>query len=114
MYERRKQRPLSHQQFLRRLGKHVVVACILAIWSLGFGMAGYFYLEDLGWEDSFLNAAMLLGGMGPVETQNLNTATKLFAGFYALYSGLVFVLATGIIVAPILHRLLHRFHWDED
>ena len=113
MYERRREHLLSHQQFLWRLGRHVAFASLIAIGSLGLGMAGYAYFEKLGWRDSFLNAAMLLGGMGPVET-DLTPAGKLFAGAYALYAGLVFLVAPGIVITPILHRLLHRFHWDED
>jgi hypothetical protein len=98
---------------LWRLGKHFAAASLLAIGSLGVGMAGYAYFEKLDWRDSFLNAAMILGGMGPVKT-DLTPAGKLFAGAYALYAGLVFLVATGIALAPILHRLLHHFHWDED
>jgi hypothetical protein len=76
-------------------------------------MVGYAYFEGLGWQDAFLNASMLLGGMGPVETPQ-TPGGKLFAGAYALYAGLVFVIAVGIIGAPFIHRLLHKFHWDDD
>ena len=74
-------------------------------------MAGYEYFEGLAWRDAFLNAAMLLGGMGPVETPQ-TPGGKLFAGLYALYAGLVFLIVAGILFAPGVHRLLHRFHWD--
>jgi hypothetical protein len=75
-------------------------------------MSGYMYFERLGWLDAFLNAAMLLGGMGPVNS--LRTAGgKLFAGLYALYAGLVFLVVAGILFAPLVHRLFHRFHWEE-
>lgn len=89
------------------------MAAILMVGSLVIGMAGYQYFEALGWRDAFLNAAMLLGGMGPVETPRTSSG-KLFAGLYALYAGLVFLIVAGILFAPVVHRLLHRFHWDDD
>jgi hypothetical protein len=76
-------------------------------------MAGYTYFEGLSWRDAFLNAAMLMGGMGPIERPQTDSG-KLFAGFYALYAGLVFIVVAGIILAPLIHRLLHRFHWDQE
>jgi hypothetical protein len=79
--------------------------------SLFIGMLGYHSLERLGWIDAFLNAAMLLGGMGPVNSP-VTDAGKLFAGLYALYCGLAVILAAGIILAPVAHRILHRFHVD--
>ncbi|MDP3773423.1 MAG: hypothetical protein Q8Q85_04080 [Gemmatimonadales bacterium] len=81
--------------------------------SLLIGMAGYAHFEGLAWRDAFLNAAMLLGGMEPVESPQ-TAGGKLFAGLYALYAGLVFLVAVGIVLAPVVHRLLHRFHWDAD
>ena len=83
--------------------------------SLGAGMIGYLYFEpkDVNtWPDAFLNAAMLLGGMGPVHTP-ATEAGKVFAGLYALYAGLVFLVAAGLLLAPVFHRLLHRFHWEQ-
>ena len=77
------------------------------------GMAGYAYFESLGWRDAFLNAAMLLGGMGPVEAPQTPNG-KIFAGLYALYSGLVFLVVAGLLFVPVLHRLLHRFDWESD
>ena len=79
--------------------------------SLAAGMVGYRALEHLTWIDAFLNAAMLLGGMGPVNPPQ-SDAGKLFAGCYALYAGLVFIVTAGLMFTPILHRLMHRFHWD--
>jgi hypothetical protein len=76
-------------------------------------MAGYAYFEQLPWRDAFLNAAMLMGGMGPVNAP-LTDGGKLFAGVYALYAGLVLLVAAGLLVAPIVHRLMHRFHWEQD
>ena len=76
------------------------------------GMAGYEYFERLPSRDAFLNAAMLLGGMGPVDAPRTDGG-KLFAGMYALYAGLVFLVAAGLIFAPIVHRIMHTFHWEE-
>jgi hypothetical protein len=81
--------------------------------SLLLGMAGYAHFEGLAWRDAFLNAAMLLGGMGPVDAPRTDGG-KVFAGLYALYAGLVFLVAVAILLAPVVHRLLHKFHWDRD
>ena len=111
MYESKAQAPLSSAKFLKRVGSHgLLVACML-IGSLGIGIAGYMYFEHLTWVDAFLNAAMLLGGMGPVNPP-LTEAGKLFAGLYALYSGLVFIATAALLFTPFLHRILHKFHWD--
>ena len=112
MYEARHRRVLSRARFLRRVALHFTAAIALVIASLLAGMAGYGYFEGLPWRDAFLNAAMLLGGMGPVETPQ-TPGGKLFAGAYALYAGLMFLVTAGIIVAPLIHRLLHRFHWND-
>jgi Co/Zn/Cd efflux system component len=80
--------------------------------SLAIGMAGYHGLERLSWLDSFLNAAMLLGGMGPLAAPQ-TYAGKLFAGCYALYCGLVVIAVAGIVLVPVAHRILHRFHLEE-
>ncbi len=111
IYEHRGKPPLSRRAFLRRVARHAVVAGLLVLGSLAAGMAGYSYFERLSWLDAFLNAAMLLGGMGPVTTP-LTTGGKAFAGLYALYSGMVFLIVAGIVLAPVVHRVLHRFHWD--
>ena len=76
-------------------------------------MAGYEYFEHLRWRDAFLNSAMLMGGMGPVDAPRTNGG-KVFAGLYALYAGLGFLVAAGVVLAPIVHRLMHKFHWRED
>jgi len=112
MYEHRGQAPLSTRAFRRRLTHHVGAVIVILLASLGVGMAGYAYFEGLGWLDAFLNAAMLLGGMGPVESP-ATPGGKVFAGVYALYAGGVLLVTAGIVFAPIVHRLLHRFHWDE-
>jgi hypothetical protein len=81
--------------------------------SLAIGIAGYERFERLSLTDAFLNAAMLLGGMGPVDRPGTQ-AGKVFAGIYALYAGLVFLVVAGIMLGPVLHRLMHKFHWDEE
>jgi hypothetical protein len=112
MYESRKQRPLAGRGFAQRLLVHLGLAMLVMAASLAIGMIGYHVLEHLAWIDAFLNAAMLLGGMGPVNAP-VSAAGKLFAGLYALYAGLVFIMTAGLMFTPILHRLIHRFHWDE-
>ena len=112
MYETKKQRPLARGKFVRRLLAHLIVASGLLVLSLLFGMWGYVLFENLGWRDAFLNAAMLLGGMGPVNPPQTDGG-KLFAGIYALYAGLVFIITAALLFTPILHRVLHKFHWDD-
>jgi hypothetical protein len=112
MYERRGERPLTRRAFLWRVTGHAAAAALLIVVSLLIGMAGYVHFERLGWLDAFLNAAMLLGGMGPVESP-ATRGGKLFAGLYALYSGMVFLVVAGMILAPVIHRVLHKFHWSD-
>lgn len=112
MYETLKQRPLNRADFTRRLLRHLLWVLILLLISLVAGMLGYSLLEHLSWPDAFENAAMLLGGMGPVNTPQ-TTEGKIFAGFYALYAGMVFIVTAALLFTPLLHRLLHRLHWDE-
>ena len=104
--------PVSRAVFLGRLAGHAAITLALVAVSLAAGMWGYAHFEHLGWSDAFLNAAMLLGGMGPVEAPTTRGG-KLFAGVYALYAGLVFLVAAGILGAPVFHRLLHQFHWEQ-
>ena len=112
MYETRMHPPLSLPRFLRRMLLHALLALGLVVGSLAIGMAGYAYFEHLPWRDGFLNSAMLLGGMGPVDAPHTDGG-KLFAGLYALYAGLVFIIAIGVAAAPAIHRVLHTFHWDQ-
>ena len=112
MYESRKQAVLPSRRFARRLVTHAAAALGLLAVSLAIGMCGYVAFEHLSWIDAFLNASMLLGGMGPVDPPK-TSAGKLFAGLYALYSGLVFIVTAAVLFAPLLHRVLHRFHVDE-
>jgi len=92
---------------------HFAAALALLLVSLALGMAGYQHYEQLPWRDAFLNSAMLLGGMGPVNAPRTDGG-KVFAGLYALYAGLVFLVAAGLIFAPVVHRILHKFHWRQD
>ncbi len=112
MYERHHERVVPVRTFLRRVARHLAVASLVLAGSLFGGMVGYAYFERLSWLDAFLNAAMLLGGMGPIESPT-TPGGKLFAGFYALYSGMVFLVVASIVLAPLVHRVLHRFHWRD-
>jgi hypothetical protein len=112
MYESRKQPLLPRKRFVERLALHAAIAFAVVLGSLGIGMAGYVCFEQLSLVDAFLNSAMLLGGMGPVDPPK-STGGKLFAGLYALYAGLVFLVTIALVFTPIVHRLMHRFHWDE-
>ena len=112
MFERKHEKLAPAHVFIRRLAACVAVAGLLAAFALLIGVAGYRWLGGLGWVDALLNASMILGGMGPVDTLT-NTSAKVFASCYALFSGLVFIAVMGIIVTPIAHRMLHKFHVDE-
>jgi hypothetical protein len=109
MYEHHKQPLADRRTFAGRLLRNMLVAAGILIISLSMGVFGYHYLENLSWIDSLLNASMILGGMGPVNP--LQTAVgKIFASFYALYSGVVLLASVGVLAAPIFHRFLHHFH----
>jgi hypothetical protein len=112
MYETRHSRPLTRAKYIVRLARHGTVALAVVIVSIAVGMIGYEYFEALRWRDAFLEVAMLLGGMGPVHAPQTD-AGKLFAGMFALYAGMIFLVVSGILFAPMVHRLLHRFHWEE-
>ena len=94
-----------------RLLKYGLIAVVLIFFSLVIGMAGYHLLEGLSWVDAFLNSAMLMGGMGPVNALQTD-AGKIFAGVYALYCGMILLIAVGIFAVPIVHRFLHHFHLE--
>ena len=113
MFEHRNQPLLPRSAFLWRLVYHIVIAFGLVGGSLAIGVLGYHGFEGLSWIDALVNASMLLGGMGPVDALH-TTAGKLFAAFYALYSGIVFLVAMSIVFAPVIHRFLHRFHLEAE
>ena len=113
MYEHFKQPLANRKVFVQRLARNVGIAAGIVLISLGIGVLGYHSLEGLSWIDSLLNASMILGGMGPVDTLH-TTAGKLFASFYALYSGVVLLAAVGVLAAPIVHRFMHHFHLQVD
>jgi len=108
-FEHRTQPMLTPREFLARMAHSGIVALALIAVSLFIGIAGYRIFEGLSWIDAFLNAAMLLGGMGPVNPP-ASFGGKLFAGLYALYCGLAVIIVAGIVLAPVAHRILHRFH----
>jgi hypothetical protein len=112
MFESHHQRLLSRPEFARRVFRHFLFASSALAVALGIGIGGYHFIARLGWIDSLLNASMILGGMGPVSPLETDGA-KLFASFYALFAGLVFVGLAGVLLGPFLHRLMHRFHVDE-
>lgn len=109
MFEKRKDPLLKTHKFALRLARSFLVGIFLVIIALLIGMAGYHHYEKMSWIDAFANAAMILSGMGPFGPLNSN-AGKVFAGFYAIFSGLSFILIISIIFAPIFHRFFHKFH----
>jgi hypothetical protein len=111
MFEKRHEPLLPRVAFLWRLLFHGIVALGVVLGSLLIGILGYHYLEGMEWIDSLLNAAMILGGMGPVGEMHA-VSGKIFASVYALYSGIVFLVVVGVLFAPIFHRFLHRFHLE--
>jgi len=112
VYDRSRHPPLSRPDFIRRVLPHVLAAVAPVLASLGIGMAGHAGFEGRGWLDALLNAAMLLGGMGPVGEIRF-PAGKLFASGFALYAGIVFLGVTALLFAPLYHRWLHRFHLEQ-
>ena len=113
MYEHRTKPLLPRKVFYQRLARHAAMGVAVIVISLGIGMVGYHGLEKLPWIDAFLNAAMILSGMGPVATLQTD-AGKLFAGCYALFSGIALISILGIIFAPVVHRFLHKFHLEDE
>ena len=111
MFEHRLSPLLPMPAFRARLLKMAAIGFSLIAASLTVGILGYHFIAGQSWSDSFLNAAMILSGMGPVGELN-STAAKIFAGTYALYSGLALILIAGIILSPIVHRFLHKFHLE--
>lgn len=113
MYESHDQPLASRQYFLRRFLLHLLGAICLVVSALIIGVLGYHYCAQFSWIDSLLNASMILAGMGPVDILP-NDGAKIFASFYAIFSGVVFLGAVGVLFAPLFHRFLHRFHLELD
>lgn len=111
-YEHRSEPLIPRSRFLMRLALSGSLAVLLIGASLLLGVLGYHLFEGLSWVDSLLNASMILGGMGPVDLLHTEGG-KLFASFYALFSGIMFLTIAAILFAPVVHRLLHKFHLDE-
>ncbi len=112
LYEHRSQPLLTRAQFARRVLRHLGLALLLIAIALGVGVLGYHFLGELEWLDALVNAAMILGGMGPVDPLK-TAAIKVFATFYALFSGLMFIGVASVLVAPFAHRLIHRLHLQQ-
>lgn len=112
IFEHRSQPPIPRRAFLVRLLRQIGYAAVLVAGSLVIGMAGYHWIAGFAWVDAFLDASMLLGGMGPVGTLPSSPA-KIFAGMFALYAGLLFVVVSALFLTPILHRVMHHFHWEK-
>ena len=111
MFEHRKEPLLPTEEFVGRLLRSVAIASTLILGSLGVGIIGYHATDRLSWLDSFLNASMILTGMGPVSPL-LTPAAKIFAGCYAMFSGVAFLSTVAVLFAPVAHRVLHRFHLE--
>ena len=115
MYERKHEPLLQKQAFVRRLGYNILVAFEALLVSLGLVIIGYHNLCHFSWIDSLLNASMILGGMGPVcPIDDEYISGKIFASFYAIFSGIGFIGGISILLAPILHRIYHRFHIEDE
>jgi len=111
MYEHSKIPLCPRSVYLKRLARNFALALGIIAFSLGIGILGYHHFDKLSWLDAFENAAMILSGMGPM-TQGEPDAGKIFAGCYALFSGLAFITSMGVVFAPVLHRFLHKFHLE--
>ena len=112
MYEHHKHRLLSWPDFLRRAGRHALSGLLVVFCGVSLGTIGYHSAGSLPWVDAFLNASMILSGMGPVDRME-TSAAKMFSALYALFSGLVFIAVAGIVVAPWIHRLFHWIHLED-
>ncbi len=112
MFEHRSKPLLPRRQFYARMARSAALALLVVAVALGIGMVGYRAFEPMSWVDAFVNAAMILSGMGPVSSLQTD-AGKIFAGCYALFSGLAFLSSIGIFAVPVVHRFLHKFHQEE-
>lgn len=112
-FERRHERLAPLSIFLKRVAASLLIAILLIAAALALGIVGYHWLAGFTWVDSLLEASMILGGMGPVNPLPTEAA-KIFASLYALFSGLMFIGIMGVVLSPIVHRFLHKFHIAED
>lgn len=112
-YEHKSRKPITVRQFLLRMLRHLLLAAVVIAVSIMWGISGYEHYERLHWRDALLNTCMLLGGMGPVNMPQ-TPGGKLFASFFALYAGLVFIVVAGVILAPGVHRVLHHLNFDPE
>ncbi|MBP8172777.1 MAG: hypothetical protein KAY06_02025 [Aeromonadaceae bacterium] len=112
MYESRVEPLLSRTRFLLRMAHHALAVLGLLLFSLLLGMLGYLCFKPVSWHEALLDATLLLGGIGPLHMPQ-SVGGKIFIGLYGLYIALVFVAAAGLMLAPVAHRLLHKFHYDE-
>jgi len=113
MVEHRSKPLLPRREYYRRIARHAALGFSVIAVALGIGITGYHFFEKLPWIDAFVNAAMILSGMGPVATLQTDGG-KIFAGCYALFSGLALIAILGIIFAPVIHRSLHKFHLEDE
>ena len=111
MYERKGDKLLPFSHFIGRIGLAFLVAFCIVVVGLLIGVIGYHFIAHLAWVDSVLNSAMILTGMGPVDPMK-TTGAKLFASAYALFSGVIFLTSIGIVLAPVIHRVVHKFHLE--
>lgn len=111
MFEQRHEPLLPRRDYYRRLLQHALIGLGLLTAGLFVGMCGYHFFEGLSWLDAFANAAMILAGMGPLDPIK-TAAGRLFAGIYAIFSGVAFLTTVGVLLAPVVHRFLHRFHLE--
>ena len=111
LFESHSQPLATRAEFIRRMVRYSLVTAGIILFSFLIGILGYHYFESLSWIDSLLNASMILGGMGPVNALQTD-AGKIFASFYALYSGIILLASVGILITPVFHRFLHRFHLE--
>lgn len=114
MYEHRKQRLLPLREFYQRVLKNVLLAFFILFLCMIIGVIGFCLTAKASWIDAFHNSAMLLSGMGPVLQDYPTTGAKLFSSFYALFGGVVFITNIGVVLAPVMHRIFHRLHLEND
>ena len=113
MYEHRTSSLLPRRKYFARVARAFGLGSIIICGSLGIGILGYHIFEKMSWLDAFANAAMILSGMGPLAPVQTD-AGKIFAGCYALFSGIAFLTSVGVVFAPVFHRFIHRFHLESD